>query len=67
MLEKWRDPKPEELETMDFNAVWDVIKKWDIAVPEEIDGSGLYSGATGNHVVSILDALKEIKETPVKV
>lgn len=52
---EWRDPLPEELETPEFNAVWDVIKTWDINVPEAYNG---YCGATGNHVVAILDALK---------
>ncbi|KKM95289.1 hypothetical protein LCGC14_1189650 [marine sediment metagenome] len=61
MSEKnWRDPKPEELETPEFNAVWEAMKGWDIAVPKELDESGLYSGTTGNHVVAILDALRNI-------
>ena len=58
---KWRDPKPKELKTPEFNAVWNCIKKWDICVPE-VDGDGVYSGATGNHVVAILDALKKVKK-----
>ena len=57
MNKNWPDPTPEMLETPEFNAVWNCIKKWDIAVPEEVDGSGLYSGATGNHVRAILNAL----------
>jgi hypothetical protein len=44
----------------EFNAVWNCIKSWDIAVPEAVDGSGLYSGATGNHVRAILDALESV-------
>jgi len=54
------DPKPEEIETLEFNAVWECIKNWDIGLPEDIiKGGQLYSGATGNHVVCILDALRE--------
>ncbi len=54
----WPDPTPEMLETPEFNAVWDCIKSWDICVPE-VDGE-LYSGATGNHVRAILDALEMV-------
>ena len=57
----YRDPKPEELDTPEFNAVWECIKHWDIGMSEDIytDGGQLYGGATGNHVVCILDALRE--------
>lgn len=60
MSENWRDPLPEELNTPEFNAVWDCIKNWDIGLPFDIHPSGgqMYSGATGNHVVAILDALR---------
>ena len=56
-----RNPLPEELETSEFNAVWECIKNWDIGLPFDInpDGGQLYSGATGNHVVAILDSLQE--------
>lgn len=54
----YRDPLPSEIDTPEFNAVWDCIKKWDIGLPLDIiDGHQLYSGATGNHVMAILDAL----------
>ena len=46
-----RDPTEEELESGVFNAIWNCIKKWDIGLP-------VYSGAIGNHVVAIMDALK---------
>ena len=58
MTKKWRDPRPEELETPEFKAVWGCIKKWDINVPDEYCG---YCGATGNHVVAILDAINNVK------
>jgi hypothetical protein len=58
----WRDPLPDELELPEFNAVWECIKNWDIGLPFDITANGgqLYSGATGNHVVAILDALRGI-------
>ena len=60
----WRDPMPYELDLEEFNAIWDLIKTWDIGLPFDITTSGaqLYSGATGNHVVAILDALRAIGE-----
>lgn len=61
MNKKLRDPSPEELKTPEFNAVWECIKKWDISTGLDKDDSGrdLYSGATGNHVVAILDSLSK--------
>lgn len=53
-MSEWRDPQSEETETPEFNAVWNLIKNWDINVPDAYEG---YCGATGNHVVAILDAL----------
>lgn len=59
-MKKLRDPNPKELNDPLFRAVWECIKGWDIATGFDIDGKGgyLYSGATGNHVVAILDSLK---------
>jgi hypothetical protein len=37
-----------------FNAIWDVIKKWDIRVPEHSDGFG----TSGNNARAILDSLR---------
>ncbi len=51
----WPDPTKEMHDSPEFEAVWGVIKTWDINVPQ-VDGQ-LYSGATGNHVRAILDAL----------
>ena len=64
MSEHLRDPLPEEIETPEFNAVWDLIKHWDIGLPQDIteDGGQLYAHATGNCVVAILDALKGVKD-----
>jgi|SRR5579859_3736937 len=52
--EALRDPTPQELESPEFNAVWNAIKKWDISRTS----NGLYAGATGTDVCTILDALK---------
>jgi hypothetical protein len=42
------------IDTPEFNAIWETIKRWDINVP---DAYGGYCGATGNHVRAILDAI----------
>lgn len=55
----WPDPTPEQLNSFWFNKIWNVIKDWDIAVPNAYAG---YCGATGNHVVAILNALTEKSE-----
>ena len=52
----WPDPTPEMLTDPRFNAIWNVIKRWDINVPDAYSG---YMGATGNHVRAILDALPQ--------
>jgi len=59
----YRDPKPQETETVEFEAVWNVIKNWDIGLPEDCgpEGTQLYAHGTGNHVMAILDALNESK------
>jgi len=49
------DPTPERLASPEFEAIWNVIKSWDVNVPEFYDG---YCGANGSHVVLILDALR---------
>lgn len=51
----WPDPTPEMLQSREFEAVWQCIKRWDINVPDAYAG---YCGATGNHVRAILDALR---------
>ena len=57
----WPDPTPEMLNTPEFEAVWQCIKRWDINVP---DAYGGYCGATGNHVRAILHALARLKPAP---
>jgi hypothetical protein len=51
---EWPDPTPTMLASSEFEAIWQVIKSWDINVPEVYSG---YCGANGNHVRAILDAL----------
>lgn len=50
----YQDPTPEQMASPEFNAIWEEIKSYDINSPKEYDG---YSGATGNHVAAILNAL----------
>lgn len=50
------DPTPEKLETPEFNALWELMKDWDIEVSS---GDG-YTHTQGNHVRAILDALSSI-------
>ena len=50
----WPDPTEEMRESAEFEAIWQCIKSWDINVPGAYIG---YTGATGNHVRAILDAL----------
>ena len=60
-LAEWRDPDPYELDLPEFNAIWDLIKHWDIGIPQDIEaGKQYYSDATGNHVVAILDVLRKL-------
>ena len=48
------DPTEADLADPVFNAIWSVIKKWDVST----ENSGLYSGATGTDVMMILDAVR---------
>jgi hypothetical protein len=50
----WPDPSDSMLADERFERIWQVIKSWDIAVPDAYTG---HCGATGNHVRAILDAL----------
>jgi len=59
IFEKRSKPLPGEAvdrDTPAFNAIWEVIKTWDINVPEAYGG---YCGATGSHVQAILNVLHE--------
>jgi len=62
----WPDPTPEQLESPEFNAIWFVIRDWDIHVPN-VDSPGVYTGATANHARAILDALPHPRERTIKL
>lgn len=47
-------PTERQLASHDFQVIWDVIKSWDVNVPEYYEG---YCGANGSHVALILNAL----------
>lgn len=54
----WPDPTPAMLAKDPlFEAIWQVIRTWDINVPEQYNG---YTGATGNHARAIYDAVKPL-------
>lgn len=55
----WPDPTPEMLASPEFEAIWQCIERWDINVPEAYAG---YTGATGNHVRAILDAVSRLRK-----
>lgn len=57
-MNNFPDPTPEMLETLEFKAIWQCIKSWDINVPEKYSG---YMGANGNHVRAIIDALQSAR------
>lgn len=48
------DPTDEMLASPQFEAIWNVIKSWDVNVPEAYSG---YCGVNGSHVAMILKAL----------
>lgn len=55
------NPTPEMLKDDPiFDAIWEVIKDWDINVPEYYSG---YSGGNGSHVTLIYQA---IMKAPLK-
>lgn len=53
---KLPDYSHDDAASPEFNAIWDVIKPWSIALPEFYSG---YMEATGNHVMLILNELKK--------
>ena len=52
-------PNPTQEQTNDpmFLAIWEIIKHWDVNVPEYYVG---YCGATGSHVMLIFNALHKL-------
>lgn len=58
-LQDMPNPTAEDLKRPDFEAIWQVIKGWDVNVPTHYTG---YCGANGSHVKMILDALDKLKD-----
>lgn len=54
----WPDPTPEMLADPVYDAIWNVIKTWDVNVPGVYSG---YCGPTGNHARKIYDAIKKVE------
>ena len=54
---KLPNPTKEELNSPQFEAIWNVIKHWDINVPDYYSG---YMSGNGSHVKLILDELKVV-------
>jgi hypothetical protein len=51
------NPTPDEIKSELFNSIWNIIKTWDIKVPEYDNG---YMGANGSHVKLILDGITPV-------
>ncbi len=54
-LQEMPTPTDEQMESPEFEAIWQTIKSWDVNVPSCYEG---YCGATGSHVAAILNALR---------
>ena len=55
-LQSLPSPSDDEMNSPEFNAIWDIIKNWDI----KTQNSNGYCGGNGSHVKLILDSLKPI-------
>ena len=55
----WPDPSPDDLKDPEFEAIWQVIKSWDVNVPTVYNG---YCGCTGNHAKAILNSIHRMRE-----
>lgn len=58
LMDKMPNPTPTDLADPVFEAIWKIIKSWDVNVPDYYVG---YTGATGSHVMLILNAIRSIK------
>jgi hypothetical protein len=55
------EPTEQDLNSPEFKAVWEAIKKWDISRGyTKTSNRESYSSATGTDVMTILNALKSI-------
>ena len=53
---KMPNPTKDDVEDPTFNAVWDVIRTWDVNVSGYYDG---YCRANGSHVMLILNEIRK--------
>jgi hypothetical protein len=58
------DPTEQDLADPMFEAIWQVIKTWDVSVPECYVG---YTGAMGNHVMLILEKVRAAQAERLKL
>lgn len=62
-LDPKSQPTEEDIYSPEFDAIWQVIKNWDISRGDEEDSSKrLYASATGTDVMTILNAIRPIKK-----
>lgn len=52
------NPTEEDLKSPEFNAVWEVIKKWDISRNVDKNNKRWYANADGTDVMSILNVIR---------
>lgn len=58
------EPTEDDIYSPEFNAIWQAIKDWDIQrTPGEYE---LIAGATGTDVMTILNALRDIKPRRIR-
>lgn len=62
-LKDMPNPSAVEIASPLFNALWDVMKTWDVNVPEYYEG---YCSFNGSHAKLILDAVKHFAAQPVQ-
>jgi hypothetical protein len=53
-------PTEQEINSPEFSAIWQLLKKWDISTHLDSNGKRYYTGGNGSHVKMILDALKPV-------
>ncbi|MDM9556027.1 hypothetical protein QU926_20655 [Pseudomonas asiatica] len=59
-LKEMPNPTEADLSSPEFEAIWQVVKTWDINVSTHYEG---YCSGNGSHVKMILDSLAEIRTT----
>lgn len=59
--DEWPDPTPEMMESDEFNAIWNLMKDWEVHIPDGDHGS-----VTGNHVRAIIDAINKSRPDTIR-